>query len=88
MPVTAELLRLVPVATRAASLQCNGISEAFVITQRRDYIAGSDLSTAATVLDQIPAWIGDYNAVAQHAALGFQSSQQYRCPLAPPSLDG
>ena len=47
-------------------------------TLRRDYLAGVDLSTAALVLEQIPAWIADYNAVAPHSALGFQSPQQYR----------
>ena len=29
------------------------------------------------VLDQIPAWIADYNAVAPHSALGYQSPRQY-----------
>ena len=54
------------------------MSEAFVNTLRRDYLAGAELSTAAVVLDQIPAWIADYNAVAPHSALGFRSPQQYR----------
>ena len=75
---TAERLHLVPITTPAASPQSNGMSEAFVNTLRRDYIAGADLSTAADVLDQIPAWLADYNAVAPHSALGFQSPQQYR----------
>ncbi|MDE3151229.1 MAG: integrase core domain-containing protein, partial [Gemmatimonadota bacterium] len=61
--------------------QSNGMSEAFVNTLRRDYIVGADLSSAAVVLDQIPAWIADYNAVAPHSALGFQSPQQYRSTL-------
>ncbi|MSR07712.1 MAG: hypothetical protein EXR93_11700 [Gemmatimonadetes bacterium] len=30
------------------------------------------------MLAQIPAWIADYNAVAPHSALGYQSPQQYR----------
>lgn len=79
--ITAERLHLVPITTPAASPQSNGMSEAFVNTLRRDYIAGADLSTAAAVLDQIPAWIADYNAVAPHSALGFQSPQQYRSTL-------
>ena len=54
------------------------MSEALVTTLRRDYLARADLSTAATVLEQIPAWIADYNAVAPHSALGYQSPQQYR----------
>lgn len=76
--ITAERLRLVPITTPAASPQSNGMSEAFVNTLRRDYLAGADRSTAALVLEQIPAWIADYNAVAPHSALGFQSPQQYR----------
>lgn len=80
--ITAERLHLVPITTPAASPQSNGMSEAFVNTMRRDYIVGADLSSAAAVLDQIPAWIADYNAVAPHSALGFQSPQQYRRQLA------
>lgn len=80
--ITAERLHLVPITTPAASPQSNGMSEAFVNTLRRDYIVGADLSSAAAVLDQIPAWIADYNAVAPHSALGFQSPQQYRQQLA------
>jgi putative transposase len=76
--ITAERLHLVPITTPAASPESNGMSEAFVNTLRRDYIVGADLSTAATVLEQIPAWIADYNAVAPHSALGYQSPQQYR----------
>ena len=76
--ITAERLHLVPITTPAASPESNGMSEAFVDTLRRDYIVGADLSTAAMVLEQIAAWIADYNAVAPHSALGFQSPQQYR----------
>jgi putative transposase len=54
------------------------MSEAFVNTMRRDSIDGADVSTAALVLDQIPAWITDYNAVAPHSALGYRSPHQYR----------
>ena len=75
--VTAERLHLVPITTPAASPQSNGMSEAFVNTLRRDYIVGADLSTAAIVLDQIPGWIADYNAIAPHSALGYQSPHQY-----------
>ena len=34
--------------------------------------------TAAAVLDAIPEWIADYNAVAPHSALGYRAPQQYR----------
>lgn len=76
--ITAERLHLVPITTPASSPESNGMSEAFVNTMRRDYIAGADLSTAARVLEQIPAWIADYNAVAPHSALGYLSPQDYR----------
>ena len=76
--ITAERLHLVPITTPAASPESNGMSEAFVNTLRRDYIVGADLSTATMVLEQIPAWIADYNAVAPHSALGYQSPQLYR----------
>lgn len=76
--ITAERLHLVPITTPAASPQSNGMSEAFVNTLRRDYIAGADLSTATRVLEQIPMWLADYNAVAPHSALNFQSPHQYR----------
>lgn len=75
---TAERLHLVPITTPASSPQSNGMSEAFVNTMRRDYVAGADLSTAAVVLAQIPAWIADYNAIAPHSALAYLSPQQYR----------
>lgn len=75
---TAERLGLVPITTPAASPQSNGMSEAFVNTIKRDYVAGADRSSAESILAQIPAWIADYNAVAPHSALGYQSPQQYR----------
>jgi transposase InsO family protein len=71
--ITAERLHLVPITTPAASPQSNGMSEAFVNTLRRDYLAGADLATAAVVLEQIPTWIADYHAVAPHSALGYHS---------------
>lgn len=74
----AERLHLVPITTPAASPQSNGMAEAFVHTLRRDYLAGADLATAAQVLAQLPAWMADYNGVAPHSALGYQSPQQYR----------
>lgn len=79
--ISAERLHLVPITTPAASPESNGMSEAFVNTLRRDYCAGADLSTAAVVLEQIPAWLADYNAVAPHSALGYLSPQQYRSTM-------
>ena len=79
--IEAGRLNLVPITTPPSSPQSNGMSEAFVNTLRRDYQAGADLSTAERVLEHIPAWIVDYNAVAPHSALGYQSPQQYRSTM-------
>lgn len=79
--ITAERLHLVPITTPVSSPESNGMSEAFVNTMRRDYFAGADLSTADAVLDQMPAWFADYNAVAPHSALGYQSPNQYRTTM-------
>jgi transposase InsO family protein len=76
--ITAERRHLAPITTPAASPQSNGMSDAFVNTLRRDYLAGADLSTAARVLEQIPTGLADYNAIAPHSALNYQSPQQYR----------
>lgn len=74
----AESLNLLPMTTPAYSPQSNGMSEAFVNTLRRDYIAGADLSSAEAVLEQLPAWIVDYNVEAPHSALGYRSPAAYR----------
>ena len=73
-PCATERLHLVPITTPAASPQSNGMSEAFVNTLRRDYLAGADRSTAALVLDQIPTWLADDNAVAPHSAFNLHCS--------------
>ena len=54
------------------------MAEAFVNTRKRDYVSGADRSDPETLLDQVAAWIADYNAVAPHSALGYRSPQQYR----------
>ncbi|MGH7634304.1 MAG: IS3 family transposase [Gemmatimonadaceae bacterium] len=75
---TAERLNLEPITTPVRSPQSNGMSEAFVNTLKRDYVSGADRGSTAAVLEQVPAWIADYNAVAPHSALGFRAPQQYR----------
>lgn len=54
------------------------MSEAFVNTLRRDYLDGADRSTAAVLLDQVPAWFADYNGVAPHSALRYRPPTEYR----------
>ena len=75
---TAEQLGLTPITTPAYSPQSNGMSEAFVNTLRRDYLDGADRSTAAALLEQIPAWFADYNGVAPHSALRYRPPTEYR----------
>jgi transposase InsO family protein len=76
--IAAEKLNLTPITTPVASPESNGMSEAFVNTLRRDYLDGTDRSSAARVLEQVPGWIGDYNEHAPHSALGYRSPLEYR----------
>ena len=85
---TAERLRLAPITTPAASPQSNGMSEACVNTLKRNYVSRADRSAAAALLEVIPAWIADYNAVAPHSALGCRSPAQYRAEVLTPALAG
>lgn len=48
--ITAERLNLALITTPVMSPQSNGMSEAFVNTIKRDYVAGADRSTARAVL--------------------------------------
>lgn len=79
--IEAERLGLEPLTTPRASPESNGMAEAFVWTMRRDYLDGADLSSAATVLEQLPAWFDDYNTEAPHSALGYFSPREYRASL-------
>lgn len=76
--IEAEKLGLVPITTPAASPESNGMSEAFVNTFKRDYVAGAELPSAARVLEQVPGWIEDYNTFAPHSALDMQTPAEYR----------
>jgi hypothetical protein len=49
----------------------------------RDYLVGAGLSTAAAVLEQIPAWIVDYNSVAPLSALRLQYPDSTDSPVTP-----
>ena len=79
--IEAEKLGLVPITTPVASPESNGMAEAFVNTMRRDYLDRADLSTAARVLEQLPAWFDDYNTVAPHSALGYRAPLEFRRQL-------
>lgn len=76
--IQAERLGLTPITTPVASPESNGMAEAFVHTLRRDYMDGADRSSAERILEQIPAWIADYNENAPHSSLGMRSPLEYR----------
>lgn len=86
--ITAERLGLLPVTTPAYSPQSNGMAEAFVRTHRLDYLDGADRSSAASVVEQIPRRLADYNGVAPHSALGYRAPQRYRQLLQDQRHDG
>jgi len=71
----------VPITTPVASPESNGMAEAFVNTMRRDYVEGADLSSGERVIEQLAAWIEDYNGFAPHSALGDRSPAEYRREL-------
>jgi len=60
----SDELGLVPITTPAYSPQSNGLAEAFVHTLKRDYIDGTELRDAETVLAQLAGWFEDYNTRA------------------------
>jgi len=79
--IAAEPLNLVPITTPVRSPESNGMSESFVSTLRRDYLDGADLGSADAVLEQLSRWIGDYNGVVPHSALGYLTPTAYRQTL-------
>ena len=64
--------------TPAYSPESNGMAEAFVKTLKRDYAYLNDVSDAETVMNQLPAWIEDYNEVAPHKGLKMMSPRMFR----------
>jgi transposase InsO family protein len=64
--------------TPAYSPESNGMAEAFVKTFKRDYVYLNDVSSAAAVLAQLPAWFADYNEHPPHKGLKMLSPRQFR----------
>lgn len=73
----AMSLGLLVCTTPPYSPESNGMAEAFVKTLRRDYVYLSRLDDAATVLEQLPRWIEDYNEVHPHKGLRMRSPREY-----------
>jgi transposase InsO family protein len=62
-------LNLLACFTPVRSFESNGICEAFLKTLKRDYARVNPRPDALTVLQQLPAWFEDYNAVQPHSGL-------------------
>ena len=70
-------LALVPCFTPVHSPESNGVSEAFVKTLKRDYARIQPRPDALTVLQQLPAWIHDYNENHPHSGLRMRSPREF-----------
>ncbi len=62
-------LNLLVCFTPVRSPESNGVSGAFVKNLKRDYAHIHPRPDAATVLQQLPTWIEDYNDVHPHKGL-------------------
>jgi transposase InsO family protein len=86
----ATALNLVACFTPVRSPESNGVCEAFAKTLKRDYVRVNPRPDAVSVLQQLPAWFEDYNAVHPHSGLRMlsprefiaqQSANQAACPV-------
>ncbi len=73
----AAALSLLPCFTPVRSPESNGVSEAFVKTLKRDYARIQPRPDALTVLQQLPAWIEDYNECHPHRGLQMRSPREF-----------
>jgi hypothetical protein len=73
----ATALNLVPRFTPVRSPESNGVCEAFVKTFKRDYIRVNPRPDAISVLQQLPAWFDDYNAVHPQSGLRMLSPREF-----------
>ena len=73
----AAALNLLPCFTPIRSPESNGVCEAFVKTFKRDYVRVNPRPDALSVLQQLPAWFEDYNAVHPHSGLRMLSPREF-----------
>jgi len=73
----ATALNLIACFTPVRSPESNGVCEAFVKTFKRDYVRVSPRPDAISVLQQLPAWFEDYNAVHPHSGLRMLSPREF-----------
>lgn len=70
-------LALVPCFTPVRSPESSGVSEALVKTLKRDYARIQPRPDALTVLQQLLAWIDDYNENHPHSGLRMRSPREF-----------
>lgn len=73
----ATALNLVACFTPVRSPESNGVCEAFVKTMKRDYVRVNPRPDAISILQQLPAWFADYNAVHPHSGLRMLSPREF-----------
>ena len=73
----ATALNLIACFTPVRSPESNGVCEAFVKTVKRDYVRVSPRPDAISVLQQLPAWFKDYNAIHPHSGLRMLSPREF-----------
>jgi transposase InsO family protein len=75
--IFAHQLGLKSCFTPVQNPQCNGITEAFVKTLKRDYVQVTPLPDEQTVLGLIGGWIEDYNDNHPHSGLKMRSPREF-----------
>ena len=73
----ATALNLVACFTPVRRPESNGVCEAFVKTFKRDYVRVNPRPNAISVLQQLPDWFEDYNAVHPHSGLRMLSPREF-----------
>lgn len=73
----ASWLGLISRFTPVRSPEINDIAEAFVKTFKRDYLFVNDRPDAQTILNQLAAWIEDYNEMHPHKGLRMLSPRGF-----------
>jgi transposase InsO family protein len=73
----ATALNLVACFTPVRSPKSNRACEAFVKTLKRNYARVNPRPDTITVLQQLPAWFEDYNAVYPHNGLRMLSPREF-----------
>jgi putative transposase len=73
----ATALNLIACFTPVRSPESNGVCEAFVKTMKRDYVRVNPRPNAISVLQQLPAWFEDYNAIHPHSGLRMLSPREF-----------